>query len=87
MWDVCPPQQRIMIQQLSAIMAGDGLISRCRCQHTAGHVFLDVTNNQLALDLVDICLDNTLKALRKSLLRFANKCGKFTTQKSPKFGL
>ena len=32
----------------------------------------NVINDQLALNLVDICLDNTLHMLRKSLLCFSN---------------
>ena len=39
----------------------------------------NVINDQLDLNLVDICLDNTLQILCKSLL-----C---STQKLPKFGL
>ena len=32
---------------------------------------MNVMNDQLALNLVDICLDNTIHILRKSLLCFA----------------
>ena len=42
--------------------------------------------NQLAFSLVDICLDNTLQILRKSLLCLA-KLGKLDYSKSSKFGL
>ena len=41
---------------------------------------------QFALNLADICLDNSPKISCKSLLSFA-KSGRFTTQKSPHFGL
>ena len=44
-------------------------------------------NDQLALNLGDICVDNTvIQILRKSLSCILQKCRRFTTEQSPKFG-
>ena len=53
--------------------AFDSIANRRGCQNAAGHSFPDVINDQLALNLVGICLDNTLQILCKSLLCFANQ--------------
>ena len=60
------------------------MVNRYRIyQNAAGHSFPDVINDQSALNLADICLDNTLQILHKSLLCFV-KFGRLTTEKSPK---
>ena len=48
--------------------AFDYMVNRCRrCYSAAGHVM----NGKLALNLVVICLDNTIQISYKSLLCFA----------------
>ena len=74
----------IIIQQLTATImrqyrnmsavliqtAFHSMANWCRCQNFAVHFFPNVINDQLALNLVDIYLDNTLQTLCKSLLCF-----------------
>ena len=58
----------------------DSMVNRCRrCQNAAGHCLSNELrlNDQLDLNLVDICLANALQILCKSLLCF-QKFGRLT---------